>query len=332
MKKFRRLLARPLTGSAAMLMALPLATQAPAAELVFQADFNGEGGLTGGPRDIVTVGGTATLHDRDFADAQVVTGDDIGDGGGGFLRVVRSPGTSSGVAAVRFTAGSGNWADSWYTNDGSNDQLHGALDFFYRQSTDLHAASTFRYDLGGFTGDGATQGLRIRVESGVSNDGTKTMVLDVDQRDGEATTNHLGEVSGTVALTADTLYHMALVTTPVGTNETNFSFYLKEGNTAIRPGDDTPLMSLTLQIDPDGTLESTFLQPATLRRLGLNAGVFNSLYEGEDPLEESMYFEYDQFRIYQGVPDELTALPEPSAGMMLSIAAGGLALVRRTRK
>jgi hypothetical protein len=113
---------------------------APAnADVVFQADFNGASGGTGGANDMVTVGGTGTIQADStnttcvFTNAKPFTPD-----GGNYLEVIKvNVGGSSAPVLFAFASDANTWpawqgVDILGTNGNYDIALYGGYDVFFR--------------------------------------------------------------------------------------------------------------------------------------------------------------------------------------------------------
>ena len=140
---------------AAITSGLLLASAAADAGVIFQADFNGPGGGTGGSNDMVTVGGTgAIVADGVNVNAFITNTNPFTPGGGNYLetqRLTASGGGQYSPVLFTFASNSNSWA-AWQGADvldptGAYDTaLHGAFDVFFRvdSSSSTNDASSFR--------------------------------------------------------------------------------------------------------------------------------------------------------------------------------------------
>jgi hypothetical protein len=131
---------------AAITTGLLLASATANAEVIFQADFNGTGGGTGGTNDMVTVGGTgAIIADGVNVKSFITNTNPFTPGGGNYLEVQKLTTSGGGLYSpvlFTFAANSNSW-DGWQgpnvldATSGSGEciGLHGAQDVFFRVNT-----------------------------------------------------------------------------------------------------------------------------------------------------------------------------------------------------
>ena len=105
---------------AAITSGLLLASAAADAGVIFQADFNGPGGGTGGSNDMVTVGGTgAIVADGVNVNAFITNTNPFTPGGGNYLetqRLTASGGGQYSPVLFTFASNSNSWA-AWQGAD-----------------------------------------------------------------------------------------------------------------------------------------------------------------------------------------------------------------------
>ncbi|WP_269522695.1 hypothetical protein [Coraliomargarita parva] len=263
---------------AVWLLALTTLTQTASAEIVLQADFNGEHNGTGGPNDIVTFGGTGQLYDSNPKD-------DLTASANGILTLIDGPGKTNNSAGVHIQPDSAaNGFNSMYTTGDSFDQLNGAVDFFFTSSgVEVQAASFRPLDIR-FGPDN-----KIRFIITTNTGGSWALQLVVDGQILAATVG-----TKNFAYKPDTLYHLAAT---LETNSSGFikaQLYIVEGNTTINKTD-TPIAKATSRFKVQLN--------ATGQALDNPAFEFGTRNDSI-PKELSM----DQFRIYNAVPDEFTIL------------------------
>jgi len=280
------------------------------ADIVFQADFNGDDlsgtDTPGDPSDdAVTVGGMGSSYVFRAGEttAATVTGSPLSLNEGGYLQMNRDAGIDAGGNAATGMQlspdGPGNWLNSWYTNDGGNDTLVGSYDFLYRQNADFQGNNTFDFD---FTGASSTNGIRVRIKSNSSNSLFMGVFID------SPTDTQNVTASGSFDLEADQLYHIAVVFDgPAGA--TVGRLFVKAGDEAIDPDTDTPVVETSpFDVDEFDDLTQSFdSTPGTATRLTAPLGNWDS-YEPEATVD------IDRFRIWNEVPDEIPGVvPEPSS-------------------
>jgi hypothetical protein len=290
------------------------------ASVIFQADFDGSGGGTGGPSDMVTSGGTGTLRGGNGTTATIETGPELGSGGGDFLRVSRAAATDAGgVRGAEFVplSYSSNYFNAWYTNDGVTDSLVGAVDFFYRQNNDFQDNNSFSLTLAQASN---ANGLRVNLSTSNSN----TLTLEVRQRIG-ALNQVLSSESTTFTIAADTAYHFAMLADGTPGN-TVFKVFMETGTGSINPSTATPLIETSaFAIDGINGLTDSFLE----------TGNFGVTANAWDAYEDAIELDFDSLRIYDSVPTEFAAIaiPEPgTTGVWLSALALLAVAGRRARR
>jgi hypothetical protein len=116
------------------------------ADIIFQADFNGTNGGTGGTNDMVTVGGTgAIIADGTNVSSFVTSTNPFAPGAGNYLEVQKLTTSGGGLYSpvlFTFASDSNSW-DGWQgpnvldTTNGSGEciGLHAAQDVFFRVNT-----------------------------------------------------------------------------------------------------------------------------------------------------------------------------------------------------
>jgi len=126
---------------AAITTGLLLASATANASVIFQADFNGTNGGTGGPNDLVTLGGTgAIVADGVNVVAFVTNANPFAPGAGNYLetqKLTTSGGGEYSPVLFTFASNSNSWA-AWQGDDildssaNYDINLHGASDVFFR--------------------------------------------------------------------------------------------------------------------------------------------------------------------------------------------------------
>ena len=294
---------------------------------IFVADFNGTGGGTGGVNDLVTSGGTGSAFQYTTATTTVPSSPTLGQGA--FLHVdangdgITTP--SAGLLGGVTLAPSSN-ANSWQalnTVSGGNVSLHGAFDFFLRQDTIVSGLDIF--DLGSHTGGGIRlivqqnpSALRFRLYSGGT--GTEGFLTG-----GSYTTPNVNAImDANLTPAAGTIYHLGFtMNTDSGTGVSTMNIY---GRT------DTQAIDTATTDDRLGTF--SFKINGANVTAGLPAGAFN-LELGRSAgtgAAAGRQTSLDAFRLYDSVPAEFAAIPEPGTVWLIGVGLAGLLLNARRRK
>src|SRR5580692_7704238 len=123
----------------AIISGLVFASATASASVIFEADFNGTNGGTGGPHDMVTVGGTgAIIADGTNVSSYVTDANPFAPGAGNYLEVAKLTTSGGGLyspALFTFASNANSW-DGWQgpnvldTVNGSGEciALHGSQD------------------------------------------------------------------------------------------------------------------------------------------------------------------------------------------------------------
>ena len=261
------------------------------AALVFQADFNGTGAKTGGPGDMVALGGTGVLNnansDLSNAVASITSAAPLITGGGAYLRLNDyGSSTRARVVGVVFTpASAANSFDSWYANTSGTlgyDKLNGGFDFLFR--TDSRAAldaNTYRF----FDVNGGVSAYRFTLSS---LSGGITLVLT------EANVALVRATSAALNLKANTPYRIAGTVATNSRGYVTVNLYLAEGDTAIDTSSSTYLMATATSrsvLDAGNKISSSFNSAD-----GINFGLI------QNTTDDVKTFDLDSFRIYDAAP------------------------------
>jgi hypothetical protein len=138
---------------AAITAGLLLVSATANAGVIFQADFNGPGGGTGGTNNLVTLGGTGTIQADGINTISFVTNaNPFMPGGGNYLQVQKlSSGGPYAPVLFTFASDTNSWpawqgADILDTNGNYDLALNGAYDVFFRvnSSNSTNDMSSFR--------------------------------------------------------------------------------------------------------------------------------------------------------------------------------------------
>ncbi len=284
-----------------LLVAATLAHTA-SAELVFQADFNGTGGGTGGASDIVTLGGTGIMYDTSNADgvSSAITG--------GNLVVtdtdIANASRSAGVEITTTTVGNG--FNALFEDTSATlgfDTLNGGFDYIFKSDkASMDAKSVRPIDL--YFG----QGNQIRLIT-TTNTGGSFMIELIDY----SVADTLGDPRPNTAFssyTADTWYHMAVTLETSVAGLVTVNLFLAEGNTEISTSG-TPTATVTSSgiLNTEGAVTNNILRFASSDTT--TAGNVN----------------FDNFRIYNDIPETFSAIPEPSAFTLLSALMAGCLVI-----
>ncbi|WP_269522746.1 hypothetical protein [Coraliomargarita parva] len=286
----------PLVASAAI-------AHTASADLVFQADFNGTGGGTGGASDIATYGGTGSIYDT-------AADDDISASvSGGKLVITDGSGYVGRPVGVTFDPTSiDNGFNSWFENTSDTlgyDSINGALDFYFKSTENALTGNSVRaID----TRIGQDDQFRIVVTTNVT--GVLTLQI-LDYSSGTGTVI-MAPSYNFYEYQANTLYHVA-VTVETGVDGLiTGKIFVAEGNTTISSSAIPSISGTTAgSVDTTGTVND------------------NSFRFGTSDVAVDRVLELDSFRLYDSVPAEFSAIPEPklvglSVGSMALLAAIGL--------
>ncbi|WP_269522745.1 hypothetical protein [Coraliomargarita parva] len=282
-------------------------TQAASANVVFQADFNGTGSGTGGASDIATLGGTGSIYDT-ASDDDIVSS--ISDGKltvtDGAAKVGRKVGVTLNPTSID------NGFNSWFEDTSDSlgyDSVNGALDFFFQSTeTELTGTSIRPIDVR----LGQNDQLRLILTTNTPSSGTGPFAVQILDYSSGSGVNIGGASYNFSDYQANTLYHVAvtLETGVDGLITTNI--YITEGNTTI---------SSAAIADGSETTSASFNSTGTT----LN----NSFTFGTHDIDVARVVEFDSFRLYDSIPTEFSAIPEPqtfalSFGSIALLAAIGL--------
>lgn len=275
------------------------------ADLVYQADFNaGSGGL-------VTLGGSGFLVAGLPATTSFVSGSPLATDEGTFLRASRAADTDGGpgLAGARLSGASpASWINSWYTDNGADDTLVGALDVLYRQNTSINEQDTFNLL---FSNVSTSNGLLLQLHTFVDDPGTgedRLQLRLIEYGASAPATRYL--VSSTVPFRfeADRLYHIAIVAEGAS-GATVLKVFIKEGDVPIYTDTDTPIIETNaFNLDDNNDLTQAF---ADFTRIGLTGAAFDDA-DPTDNVDHELHLDFDRFRIYNDVPTVIpgTVVPD----------------------
>lgn len=314
------------------------------ATIVFEADFNGSSGGTGGPTDMVSIGGTGSLNTADPRLTSTVIGTNpLAAGGGDYLHVT-TDGTAFFNSSAFFTqTGTANTLNALYGGtvvNGANTfaVLQGGFDYFVRRNTAVPGDNQWSNGPVAFPSAGSPLGIifggigpsfRLQVQTQspaisnfnlVSGQGSLVnpgwAVLDSFgagflQNDGE--TYHMGFTFNT---DASGLITMKLFGT-TGTGEINTA---------------TDAFSVAT-FNIDATTFAGNPAPVTTASGVLGQTGISGFYAAGTALDA----DFDSLRLYSSDPgtfSALSAVPEPGILALAASAAGllGLIALRRRRR
>ncbi len=306
---------------------LGLAASTAQGEIIFQADFNGDGTGTGGASDIVTLGGTGSMSSSGTGEVTVESASPIGQGSYYQALNPESPDnkTSGTLGSTTFTPGAGaSWADMQTSNGSSITGINGGFDFFFKPADigsggfhnnwfrplDFGSNSTgnYRFIL---TSTGQDE---IRIEF-LSTGGFLTGA-------GYATTTSNLYTIGAPNWVEGETYHVGFTFDTDIDDIVTLNLFVAEGTGAI----DTS--------SGDDLVASSSFKIASSITDGLSSGnwSFNPagyLNEGSD----GKIAQADTIRLYNDTPETFGAIPEPAAGaLLLGLGALGLCFRRKSRK
>lgn len=339
------------SGLAAAAASLVLCAGGAKADVVFQADFNGSDGGTGGPTDIVTMGGTATIaavapggassniNNPGVNGTNQITSSTPWGGGSYFNSQVNNPGTLNTFqepVTVTFTSAANSFASLQSTDVNGHTALNGGFDLFVRaNSVPTVDCTWFRpIDISNQSG---TAGLRLILGSSPNGD------IQFDLHSGTGALSNFTLISGTGggggfaygsgqgALISSGNFHP----NSFSTEHIAFTFrtdanglitaelFGVEGTGAI-DATATPLISETFNLDATVVGSTVF-----------GSGAWGTLGGTAIP-GSSFDASYDTVRIYSGTTptsfDALAAVPEQSITTYTLAAAGLLGLIQLRRR
>ena len=341
---------------------LLLASATANAAIIFQADFKGAGGGTGGANDMVTVGGTgAIIADGVNVKSFVTNANPFTPGGGNYLEVQKITDSGGGLYSpvlFTFASDSNSW-DGWQGSNvldatfGSGEciALHGAQDVFFRVNTNSDSASVggvnnlfcirtieqYSWSDGGnglkLVLNGQNNGSMIfQIQNAGNNDGLgPDAIVNVTTSGGNISANPLYDIinmnftdNGNL-LTNGLAYHVAFSLNTDTNGLTKAAVYLKQGTGAIDPVQDMQGWA-------------TFNIIAT-NLLNINSSSGNVLPTQQCFTNQPWNFgvgwandgkqfvcDYASPRSYNSVPASFTALPAPLKFLASVISSGQITL------
>ena len=293
-----------------------LAARAVPAALIFEIDFDGAAGSNNG--DVVSgvTGGTATIRDGGAGTSQVLTSPDVF-GDGGYLVTLYPAGAVPPYGArVTPASAASSFAAMFSTDGGSGQrQLEGAMDFFFRSDSNIDAGEELRFLDNDNRGN---SGLRMVWQGWTSGYGDMRFEV-IGNTDALGTgVSSLSAYAGTgFQIQGSLLYHLGMtVTTDDATGQSTLKLFGVEGTGAINTS------ASTLEQGFIGSLSFNINESVVLN--GFTAGAYdlgNLRNSGQTNQQE-----YDKFRIYDSVPAQFDAIPEPSTALLTAL--GWVALAR----
>jgi len=325
------------------------------AGVIFQADFRGPGGGTGGTNDLVTVGGTgAMVADGTNLVAFITNANPFTPGGGNYLETHRLTASGGGMyAPVLFTFASNS--NSWQGWQGDNIldsssipdvALHGAFDAFFRVNTNSEQGINDMFSirlLQQFSWSDGANGLSLRL-NGQANGSMVLQIQNAGNNNGLGpiaivnTTTSGGNIDAEPLydiinmnftdhgnlLTNGVVYHVAFSLDTDTNGLSKAAVYLKQGTGAINPAQDVQGWA-------------TFNLIAT-NLLNINSSLGNLL-----PTEQCFtnqpwntcvgwseggpfVADYASLRSYNSVPPTFTALPAPLKFQSSIVSSGQITL------
>lgn len=204
------------------------------AGVVFQADFNGPDGTTGGATSMVTLGGTATLLGSTNMSASITNASPLFAGERGHLQTVRS-GTGGAIScATIYPFSAANSPDSWLVLQSGTttfNQINGALDFYFRDSNGSSGWTGSGVDFRPMDLNGGSGGLRIIINAPTTN---RLQVELVSKNSSGTTVQDLRAFNSAVTVAANALNHLVVTaSTNPTTGIVTLKLYLASGNTSI---------------------------------------------------------------------------------------------------
>lgn len=273
-----------------------LLASAAGAEVVFQADFRGDGGGAGGEKDLVTSGGTASIVGLPGNTASVSTeAPDLG--AGPYLRTIVAEGAPSGApqAAIKIVPlAESNSLNAMFSADGDSPALNGGFDFFFRSNLDVTESSNDHVMRAIDTDNRANGGLQLifMTQQGAVR-------LDIDgPTDGVEGSSHF---QGNFPFKANTVYHLGVTFSTDKSGLVTARIYGVEGTGAIKTSEEKNVLAT-----------GTFFLSKDVVKAGFTGDAFDfgAIYNNNAPKTQ----DFGRLRIYNAVPEELEALsPAPAA-------------------
>ena len=303
--------------------ALLIDSSSARAALVFEAGFNGSGGGTGGVSDVVNLGGTGVIYVP--PPTSTATGGVQSTaptlGGGSYLHTAvpaDSGGGGSGVIAnFTPTADASSWA-AMATKPGSQLLLNGAFDTFFRINQGTLADNTFKpFDFG------SASASQVRFQLGNLNPGGALRLYITGTTNWYVAGSTAGSSHGLAVANATQIYYdFTVPTITLGTinhvaltlssNSTTglatVNLYTRADNQAINYSTDGRGY-LTFNIDESVMTGSTFFKTGawSFGDQSRQSGAAKSV-------------DMDMVRLYNAVPTEIAAIPEPTTWALLAFS------------
>jgi hypothetical protein len=351
MKNFTQL-SKACRSLAAITAGLLLASATANAGVIFQADFRGPGGGTGGTNDLVAIGGTgAIVADGVNLVAVITNANPFTPGGGNYLETQRLTVSGGGMySPVLFTFASNS--NSWQGWQGDNIldsssipniALHGAFDAFFRVNTNsglgindmfaIRMLQQFSWSDGGnglsLRLNGQNNGSMIfQIQNAGNNDGLGPIaIVNTTTSGGNISADPLYDIismnftDNGKLLTNGVVYHVAVSLDTDANGLTKAAVYLKQGTGAIDPGQDMQGW-------------------ATFNLIAANLLNINSSHGNLLPTEQCFtnhacvgwaaggpfVADYASLRSYNSVPATFTPLPAPLKFLAPVINSGQITL------
>lgn len=251
------------------------------AAAVFQADFKGSGGGTGGPSDLVTQGGTGTLTATGSgASASVLSAPDMGSGS--FVRFALPAGLTTAKAQFTPSSPANSLAALW-SKPGSQALLNGAIDFLFRSAEGITSGSPDNAFRPIDTNNTANGGLRL-ILSNIYGNQIRLQIND--------SAGIIGYNQAVFNLSPNTVYHLGFTfSTDASTGVTTAKMFAVAGTGAINTSG-TPLYSFTFNMN-----ESRVSQ-------GFTSGAFDfGMFYGTQGASRTQ--DFDRFRIFSSAPAQM---------------------------
>jgi hypothetical protein len=313
---------------AAITAGLLLVSATANAGVIFQADFNGPGGGTGGSNDMVTLGGTgAIVADGVNVVSFITNTNPFTPGGGNYLEVQRLTASGGGgytPAIFTFASNSNSWV-GWQGPDilDSNGNyvitFHAAADFFFRvnSSNTTNDMSSLRLvDLENWNGNSLQTilngqnggGLHFQMQNvGFQLGVTPAAIVNFTSSSGAATYDPQWDainmdVNPGTPLTNGLVYHVAFSLDTDTNGLTTAKLYLRQGTGALDPTLDL-VRSASFNLLSSNLLNSSSLP--TDQPFANQPWQFGNGWAADGPFVT----DYASPRLYNSVPATFTALP-----------------------
>lgn len=311
-------------------MCLPSLMQA---SIIMQADFQGSGGGTGGPNDIVAYGGTGTITSYTTGTASIQNSDPLGQGSYLNVSVGAHPANGNlGLATLTPTSAANSWS-ALNTVGSQFVALHGASDFFLSASnagaSGFNTNWTRPFDIGA----SSSGGLRFIMNAQGTNTmrleflaGTNAFLSGTDFQTRTSAMRFDAVVPGG-AWALDTTYHFG------------FTFMTENDVVTVKLFGATGSQAIDTTVNTNLLGSTSFKIDATVVTAGLPSGAFSfniggtsgGYVAGDENTGSGAgrNVSGDALRLYNSAPASFGAIPEPTTMALLALGLVPIALRRR---